>query len=209
MSKRSNTAATHFNHVDRVHAKRVIELATGVCESATDVGKMTFGDCIAEDRALGEALDVTQRQLLVAKREGRTADVELIGIRIQAINLRKQAISHRRAELSSNRIGEGKRFLKAAIHDILTDDQKTAVFQRAHELETGTKDALQARRKGLETPSAMQDRCASLVEKTAAGLLDPHRCGAAEGMPAMVGLILQKAAAEIRALPSYVREVTA
>jgi hypothetical protein len=133
--RRPNTPATHFQHVDRVHSKRLIELATGICENATDVGNMTYAEVVAEQRSLMDAIEPFQRKLVAAKREGRANDVILIGNRIDALNRRLAALKVRRTETAANRIGEGKRFLKAAIRDILPLEQADAIFQRAKELE--------------------------------------------------------------------------
>lgn len=133
--KRPNTTATHFHHIDRVHSKRIIELATGICEIATDLGKMSYSECVAEQRALTDATVPIQQQLIAAKREGRGGDVILIGNRIEALNRRLGAVKLRIKELHSCRAGEGKRFLKAAMREMLTADQVAALFQRANELE--------------------------------------------------------------------------
>ena len=133
--KRNNTAATHFQHVDRVHSKRLVELADGICEKVIDLEQVTHAECLAEQRRLTGAIDPLQQQLAAAKREGRNADVILIGNRVEAINRRLSACKLRLKELNVSRSGEGKRSLKAAMREILTPDQVAAVFQRANEIE--------------------------------------------------------------------------
>lgn len=132
---RHNTAATHHQHVDRIHSKRIVELATGICENATDVARLTYTECVEEQRALTAAVEPIHSQLREAKGQGRTGDVILIGNRIDALSRRLAALRIRRKELHAKRIGEGKRFLKAAMRDLLTEDQVAAVFARASELE--------------------------------------------------------------------------
>lgn len=133
--KRANTTATHFQHVDRVHSKRLVELADGICEKVIDLEQVSHAECLAEQRRLTGAIGPLQQKLAAAKREGRNADVILIGNGVEAINRRLAACKIRLKELNVSRSGEGKRSLKAAMRELLTPDQVAAVFRRADEIE--------------------------------------------------------------------------
>ncbi len=133
--KRPNTTATHFHHIDRVHSKRLIELADGICEKVIDLEQVTHAECLAEQRRLTGAVEPLQRELAAAKRENRDADVILIGNSIEGLNRRLGACKLRLKELNVGRSGEGKRCLKAAMREMLSPEQVTAILQRANEIE--------------------------------------------------------------------------
>lgn len=135
MARRSNTARTHYQHVDRVHTKRLVELATSLCENVTDVSKMNFDEVSAEWRSLNDCMVQIQAEMLVAKQSGRADDAILIGNRIQALHRRLGVIGSRRKEIHREGIAFGKRCLKQAMREILSPEQVAAIFARSNELE--------------------------------------------------------------------------
>lgn len=136
--KRRNTATTHFQHVDRIHSRRIVELATGICEKVIDLDQVTYAECLAEQRRLTEAINPLQEQAILAKRQGWAEEALSYGNHIAVINRRLGACKLKLKELNVSRSGEGKRCLKVAMREMLPPEQVAAIFHRANEIEAAS-----------------------------------------------------------------------
>lgn len=134
MMKRANAAATHYQHVDRVHPKRLIELAKPVDEHVVPVEQMSLAELHAEQQLLVGAMERLENELNIAKAADNLAEIATLGNRMQSLMRRKGACRLRWGQLKGQGLDQTRTSLKQAMREMLPPETVAAIIQRANEI---------------------------------------------------------------------------